>query len=76
MKNESFRWGIRLTRRDGVAEYERIMCDVDFHDSTNNSARKSKDTRWVEYPIVLAGPYITGRSEDGSTLPLHAGFLA
>ncbi|RZC49580.1 hypothetical protein C5167_018011 [Papaver somniferum] len=76
MKNKSFRSGIRLSRKDGFAEDYRIIRDVDFHDNSNNTARKSKDVRWVEYPIILEGPYITGKRADGSTLPLPLNLAA
>ncbi|XP_026420616.1 uncharacterized protein LOC113316681 [Papaver somniferum] len=42
------------------------MRDVDFHDTTNNTARYSKEDRWNVYPIILKGPYIAGLHADGS----------
>ncbi|RZC91154.1 hypothetical protein C5167_027217 [Papaver somniferum] len=52
------------------------MRDVDFNNPANDSARLSKDVCWVEYPIVMEGPYITDKDADGSTLPLPEGFYA
>ncbi|XP_026395893.1 F-box/LRR-repeat protein At4g14103-like [Papaver somniferum] len=70
MKSNSTKWAVRLRRKDGIAEDNRIMRDVDWNDKSNNSARRSNDSSWLNCPAILEGPYISGKAEDGSDLPL------
>ncbi|KAI3902670.1 hypothetical protein MKW92_050911, partial [Papaver armeniacum] len=54
------------------------MRDVDWNDKSNSTARRSNDSSWlnfpaildVNFPAILDGPYISGKAEDGSDLPL------
>ncbi|RZC47430.1 hypothetical protein C5167_040379 [Papaver somniferum] len=64
------KWAVRLRRKDGIAEVDRIMRDVDWNDKSNNSARRSNDSSWLNFPVILEGPYISGKAEDGSDIPL------
>ncbi|RZC49593.1 hypothetical protein C5167_018019 [Papaver somniferum] len=63
VKNNQFRWGVRLVRSDGIADNKRIMRDIGFHNPSNESARHSKDVHLVE-------------GADGSNLPLPEKFAA
>lgn len=40
------------------------MRDVDWNDKSNNSARRSNDTSWLNCPVILEGPYISGDGPD------------
>ncbi|XP_026400484.1 uncharacterized protein LOC113296389 [Papaver somniferum] len=50
------------------------MRDVDWNDKSNNSARRSNDSSWINFPVILEGPYISGKSEDGYDIPLPEKF--
>lgn len=64
--NPKFRWGVRLRRQDCFTDETRIMRDVDFHERTNRTACWTKDPKWMMYPVLLEGRYISGRNADGS----------
>ncbi|XP_026398620.1 intracellular protein transport protein USO1-like [Papaver somniferum] len=50
------------------------MRDVDCNDKSNSSARRSNDSSWLNFPVILEGPYISGKAEDGSDIPLPGKF--
>ncbi|KAI3902385.1 hypothetical protein MKW92_018647, partial [Papaver armeniacum] len=46
------------------------MRDVDWNDKSNSTVRRSNDSSWLNCPAILDGPYVSGKAEDGSDLPL------
>ncbi|XP_026451642.1 uncharacterized protein LOC113351964 [Papaver somniferum] len=74
MKINLTKWVVRLRRKDGIAEDDKIMRDVDWNDKSNSSARRSNDSSWLNCPVILEGPYISGKDEDGSDIPLPEKF--
>ncbi|RZC86195.1 hypothetical protein C5167_007384 [Papaver somniferum] len=74
MKSNLTKWAVLLRRKDGIAEDDRIMRDVDWNDKSNNSARRSNDSSWINCPVILEGPYISGKAEDGYDIPLPEKF--
>lgn len=74
MKSGSSRWAVLLSRKDGLANNQRIMRDVDFNDTTNRTARNSSDNRCDVYPVILEGPYIIDYSDNRSINTLPEGF--
>lgn len=45
------------------------MRDVDWNDKSNSTARRSNVTCWLNFHVVLEGPFVSGRAADGSDLP-------
>lgn len=42
------------------------MTDVDIYNKTNDNFRFSSDQGWMKFPLILEGPFIWGRNDDGS----------
>ncbi|RZC46923.1 hypothetical protein C5167_039864 [Papaver somniferum] len=38
------------------------------------SARRSNESSWLNCPAIIKGPYISGKDEDGSDIPLPEKF--
>ncbi|XP_026440697.1 golgin IMH1-like [Papaver somniferum] len=55
MKSNLTKWAVRLRRKDGIAEDDKIMRDVDWNDKSNSSARRSNDSSWLNCPVILEG---------------------
>ncbi|XP_026377558.1 uncharacterized protein LOC113271849 [Papaver somniferum] len=74
MKRNLTKWAVLLRRKDGIAEDDKIMRDVNWNDKSNNFARRSNGSSWLNCPVILGGPYISGKAEDGSDIPLPEKF--
>ncbi|RZC81877.1 hypothetical protein C5167_044453 [Papaver somniferum] len=74
MKSNLTIWAVQLRRKDGIAEDNKIMRDVDWNDKSNSYARIFSDSSWLNCPGILEGPYISGKYEDGSDIPLPQKF--
>ncbi|XP_026430955.1 interactor of constitutive active ROPs 2, chloroplastic-like [Papaver somniferum] len=66
MKSNVTKWVVRIRRVDGIAEDEKITRDVDWNSDSNRAARRSNDSSWLNFPVILEGSFISGRAADGS----------
>ncbi|RZC47708.1 hypothetical protein C5167_040656 [Papaver somniferum] len=74
MKSNVTKWTIRIRRMDGIAEDEKIMRDVDWNSNSNRAARRSNDSSWINFPVILEGSFVSGKAADGSDNPLPEAF--